>query len=166
MTESAENYWFWKNKGRCVRCHCRDALTMNGHSLCGVCRDKKRIIAREYAHTHDVAAANREQYRRKREAGLCVKCGKPALPGRVRCLECTVKQKGRDRQRNLERHKDTNYPRGGNGFCYMCNKKPAIPGRRTCPDCAEKCRNNLPPPQPIPENHPWRRDNRMVFRRG
>lgn len=162
MTESAENYWFWKNKGRCVRC--RDALTMNGHSSCGVCRDKKRIYALKYAHTHDVAAANREQYRRKREAGLCVKCGKPALPERVRCLECTVKQKERDRQRNLERHKDTNYPRGGNGFCYMCNKKPAIAGRRFCADCIEIVRRNLPL-HPA-DAHPWRRDNDSAFHHG
>lgn len=144
LTESAANYWYWKNKGRCVRCHCQDALTLNGRAYCGDCGEKRRNRAIEYAQTHNRNAANREQYRRKRETGLCVKCGKPALPGKARCLECAVKLKERDRQRNLDRHKDTNFPRGGNGVCYMCNKKPVMTGQRLCPGCAAICRDNLP----------------------
>ena len=96
MTESAANYWFWKNKGRCTNCHCRDALTVSGRALCKVCAEKKKIRALKYAQTHDVNAVKREWYRRKREAGLCVKCGKPAIPGKARCVECAVKQKKAD----------------------------------------------------------------------
>lgn len=51
-----------------------------------------------------MGAANRAQnqrrtYRRRREAGLCVSCPNPAVPGKARCEGCAAKERAVAKER-------------------------------------------------------------------
>lgn len=58
---------------------CGNALPKPAHTLCSECLQKK-------------AARSKELYYERKANGLCVKCGKPAVPGKVKCAECAKPQ--------------------------------------------------------------------------
>lgn len=80
----------------CVSCHKEDAL--NGLQICEKCRKKRTEYQSHYLKSmpeekkQERLAINREQrkkrYALRKELGLCVFCGKPAVPGQVLCTEC------------------------------------------------------------------------------
>ena len=41
----------------------------------------------------------------------------------------------RIRAKNKRQEAGVNWPRGGNGFCWLCNKRKAIEGKRLCQTC-------------------------------
>jgi hypothetical protein len=96
-TERAE---YFKSVQRCVRCGKQDAYTMNGHQRCYECSEK----CKEYAQKHHKQNREKhlevmhERYERLKAQGLCVECGKKAIPGFVRCQRCAIKN-------NLNCHK-------------------------------------------------------------
>ena len=64
-------------------------------------------------------------YRRRKEAGLCVGCGRPnATPEFVRCAACR------------QDHRDAAQVCRSNGICVECRKEDALPDRLKCSDCA------------------------------
>jgi predicted nucleic acid-binding Zn ribbon protein len=84
-------------------------------------------------------------YYRKRH-GLCVQCGEPAAPGRVRCLNCldavnvacmitrsrwTDDRKKKEKEKLTEQKKMRRVRYREEGRCVICGK-PADPGRRMC----------------------------------
>lgn len=89
-------FLFLKRHGICVHCGQRDAV--NGTISCEICGEKIRRILRR---PHNVAASQkryRETYWRRKNAGLCVRCGKPAVKGKTCCEICLEKyrQQARD----------------------------------------------------------------------
>jgi predicted amidophosphoribosyltransferase len=70
--------------------------------------------------------AQRQTYRERKAKGLCVRCAKPALPGRVRCADCREYTRlwvqGLYDKRVLK------------GVCARCGKNP-VSRFRTCRDC-------------------------------
>lgn len=67
--------------GKCVRCGDnlpKPTRTQPVHTLCNKCLQKK-------------AARTKAVYYERKANGLCVKCGKPAVPGKVKCTECAKK---------------------------------------------------------------------------
>ena len=66
-------------------------------------------------------------YRRRKDAGLCVGCGRAnATPEFVRCPECR------------EDHQESAQVCRSNGICVECRKEDALPGRLKCAGCARK----------------------------
>lgn len=136
---SKEDYIFWKNLNRCIRCHSKDAYTMNGRARCAVCAEKER----EYNRTRDKteylarkAKRQREKNAQRREQGLCISCGKPTQ-GHSLCNACLAKDRRRRESLKIDRGK---MPRVlYDGVCYRCRKKPSTDGFNTC----EECRANL-----------------------
>ena len=112
----------------------------------------------------------KNRYKERRAAGLCVKCGAPAKPGRTRCAMCTELDK---RQMGIRRKKAldaglcpkckrpldnetmlcqacreannacTREHRAmlrAQGLCPKCAKRPPAKGRKVCEVCAERHR--------------------------
>jgi hypothetical protein len=73
---------------------------------CVECADRARIATTAYRETDKGRAANmsllRRRYKARREAGLCVWCARPAIPGRAMC-EPHRAQHAANRQTYLDR---------------------------------------------------------------
>ena len=90
------------------------------------------------------------EYRKMR--GICVRCGKePALDGRTRCVECSLKEaeyaekykKTHPNRRTAEQNakrKEQRAERVQNGICAECGKHKAWNGTKLCMDCCLKKR--------------------------
>lgn len=133
-------YEYLKARGRCVQC-AQPAFA--GRTMCAECLYK--LTLRNISHTLSedqkvqVNKAHRESYWARKAAGLCVTCGKPAVQGRVRCMECLLKNR-LDKQAHLQKKRA---------------EKPEEPEKPP--------RIYTPPMHRQGPDHPWNRDNRLVF---
>lgn len=75
---------------------------------------------------------HREMYAKRKELGLCTKCGRKKQSAQVLCTECRIKNNRRRRKDTLERS-----DRVGIRMCYFCGDN-IIPGKRTCPKCYKR----------------------------
>lgn len=66
-------------------------------------------------------------YLRRKSLGLCVKCGKQAVTGKVMCVECAEKQRIY-RKENREFFKSM-------GLCSRCGKNKLFGNEKECPEC-------------------------------
>lgn len=138
--QEKKNREYLKRINKCTRCRKRDAYTLGGNSLCFDCTRELREINARYRDSHREInnEKKREERKERKESGCCVRCGKK-LPKNSRFINC---DNCRARQRNYKRKYDSmkgyNYPRGGNGICWTCNKKPAIEGKKLCEDCYQR----------------------------
>jgi len=73
-----------------------------------------------------------ETYYRHKAAGLCVRCGKPAISGKVLCENCRKISSSRVNER-------VQYLKS-KGICYQCGKADARPGGVLCVACLLKRR--------------------------
>lgn len=72
--------------------------------------------------------SSKEEYNRRKEQGICVKCGKEkASMGRVACIKCREKQKNASKER---REFYISF-----GYCPRCGKNKLFGDERTCPEC-------------------------------
>lgn len=69
-------------------------------------------------------------YEERKAKGLCVKCGKPARPGKVQCAECALKQRNARIAQKEERAKF--------GVCSVCGKRKRLEGMKTCEQCRDE----------------------------
>lgn len=90
------------------------------------------------------AAYKAAKYRERKDAGLCVSCGKQdayTLAGRSQCAECAERSRRNWHRCGNDRRRDRYYLRKANGLCVDCGK-PAIEGHVRCKYHAEKVRWN------------------------
>lgn len=128
------DYEFFKSRGICPMC--RKALLAPGRAACFDCLEMMRAYAarQRAARTKEQAAENnklcsqrhKDLRARRKAAGLCIACGKPALCGYVRCLDCNLKNNRagrtmREKKRSLKPV----------GTCLKCNN-PVEPGYLFC----------------------------------
>lgn len=131
------DYEWLTSMGLCHRC--RRQKTAQGKKFCFDCLAK---IRRENAIRYNPEAAKkyqerrRELYWKKKEAGICVRCSKPATYG-LYCHEHSIKEKRRNRM-NSERRKWIRREKGlvpdqkkAQGICLWCENK-AEPGLCCC----------------------------------
>lgn len=71
----------------------------------------------------------RERSRKRKQAGLCQKCGVPAK-GRLTCANC--------RKKDVERHEDTIRQRDKDGLCRKCGVARQEEGKKHCAACLVK----------------------------
>lgn len=160
--EKNATYYYMKRHHLCVECGSQDALTLAGRAYCHDCAEKHNASKRRRVEE------NREEYNRRArerraaaiEAGKCVSCGRPTEDGHAQCRRCLAYR--RDHYA-ANRSADINWPRGGNGICYSCNKTPALPGRRLCQSCYDRQLESLShtyngqgPTAPRPDDHPFK----------
>ena len=158
-------YYDRKKAGVCTMCGKEDAYTMIGKARCAECAERNNESHRKSQRHREWF---RDRYRERKENGLCVDCGKPALEGHVRCAYHSGRRNKSTKEwlKRKQEKEGVNFPRGGNGFCYRCNKEKALPGLKVCRSCysgLEDLRARKKPGHV--ENHPLNRDNDFVFGR-
>ena len=110
--QAMSDYQFFKSHGICPQCGKEKAAP--GRVCCLNCLDKQNIrkLERWDSMTEEqkeqvrsrVRQSGKTLYKQRKAAGLCVRCGKPAQQGHVRCSECNIKHRNsarRDRNRKL-----------------------------------------------------------------
>ena len=135
-------YWWYKAHNICTQC--RKEETVPGRTLCPECAEKSRIRAaeRRAAKRDEINREQKEWNRRMKEKGLC-RCGRPARPGKVQCLECAL----RDNRRTLARRHSSGrtLPHGLRQELHICRRcsKPAVPGYYFCEEHLAKQREYM-----------------------
>lgn len=88
-----ERRLYLKSLGICIRCGYQDAIP--NMVLCTDCREKNNASRRgkPYKQLTDdekklKSKKHMEKYYMRKENGLCVHCGKPALTGMTKCRDC------------------------------------------------------------------------------
>lgn len=159
----SEKNRYLKASGRCITCGAEDALTMAGRIRCGACLEKDREYRRSRREENPrvYSARAMERYYEYGDFGLCRKCGSKLPDG----YEYVLCQKCRDR-RNASRRSHYRPVWHDPDLCAICHKKPKMDGFKVCEECRATCIRNLPPVDTVDrKNHPWRIDNRWIFRK-
>ena len=143
-------YQWYKEHGICVKCGCEDAV--KGKTRCVTCLEKeaeaqRKYRAKETAEERQKRAERnkvyqRELYRQRKEAGVCVACGKPqSARSTVYCIDHAIKnQRGNNKRKSgIERHERKSY-----GKCYVCNEPVGTKCNSMCDKCYEMVCANLP----------------------
>lgn len=132
-------------------CHrCRKERPAPGRKFCFECLDK---IREENARRYDAdkakkyQARRRELYRLKKDAGICVRCSKPATHG-IYCYDHLISAKRHNRntaeRRKIERNERGLVPekRAAAGLCQKCgSEKPSK--QKYCDNCIKKLEDAL-----------------------
>lgn len=74
-----------KMRGLCVRCG--SGWVQAGRSLCPKCLELSKQENKRY---DPDGQKRRDRVAKRRAAGLCIDCGKPAVEGRIRCAKCAA----------------------------------------------------------------------------
>ena len=129
--QAMSDYQFFKSRGICPQCGKEKAAP--GRVCCLNCLDKQNIrrLVRWDSMTEEqkeqvrsrVRQSGKALYKQRKAAGLCVRCGKPAQKGYVRCYECNIKNTNCTRRRR-NRKLSAKAP----GICCWCSNpvKPAL----------------------------------------
>ncbi len=167
--DSRDTYYWLKAHHRCTRCWKQDAYTLKGKIYCYECTEKRK---EEYSLNKQKHAERHKSYIFNLiNKGLCPRCRKPTdRQGKI-CTECLAKRRVQTKAKDIERRRkkqienNINFPRGENGFCYLCNKRPAMDGRKLCSECYDKiCANAAKGREHIDyQNQFWRQDNKLCF---
>lgn len=83
-------------------------------------------------------------YKRRKAAGLCVRCECPAEQGKVVCRECREKIKAHPshaREYRLNLRRALREKRLAAGLCTQCGKKEAVENRACCDTCGQRSRD-------------------------
>ena len=122
-----------KAAGYCVVCRTRKAVP--GETQCEECKGKKREYQREIRKTAEYKerynAWKRERYKKWREAGLCVVCGRPVYK-KGKCRHhyiLAARKRAKRKNETAEKRQAATYEHGD--ICQKCTE-PAIPGKKLC----------------------------------
>jgi hypothetical protein len=133
-------YEYRRIQQRCIRCGKKDAYTMNGRAYCAECAEKRRENQKIYYNRHkrEYIAKNKAKVDARREAGICVRCGKkPAAPGHVTCARCLRKLLDNDRASRRKQGIISREEARDRGICTRCMKEPVVEGHGLCRSCLD-----------------------------
>ena len=155
-----ERILWYKQHGICYWCGHEDAVIAG---LCGECYENYKRCYTHYQEQNReiVNARNREIRARRKAAGLCVDCGKPAIPGRTKCRQCAERAAKRCR-RSYWQHRVGKSPEQ----CAWCDQ-PKVPGYQVCEEHLEAARKRMKNARAHVDtkNHPWVAMNNQLFGR-
>lgn len=136
-------------EGRCVDCGKVDDYTRKGRSRCKICnnrhqRPERKTMTREQRDEEN--ANKREWARMRKEAHLCIECGKQdkrTLNGKCQCLQCAKKKNDRRREtRDPAHEKELREARKARwveaGRCSQCGGPKEEPDKAMCATCKVK----------------------------
>ena len=97
--QNRERYRWYKDRGICTTCG--RTWVVPGHVRCKQCEAQ---IAKYHAASYEKRLERQKQRRQERiAAGLCIDCGKPAVPGMRKCERCRMMRN--DSTRKYKIHK-------------------------------------------------------------
>ena len=165
--KSKSDYQFYKTHGICVACHQENALPERVHCL--ACLLDKRAKDREYKRQQKSQVSEEEKlrrneqsrirYQKRREAGICKNCHRPVYKNYSRCYEHHFANNLDGRLTYQESHIQREADQ-----CRWC-RKPVAYGRTFCQECLELNQKRAEYARTFinRKNHPWRRDNEVIF---
>lgn len=98
--------------------------------------DRFRWCNRPEKYKQEQLQKKKEQYKTRKEKGLCVHCGKPATHG-VKCYEHYIKAKRYNESHRSSKQETWKYL----GKCYFCGRD-VLPGKKSCAEHYEILRKN------------------------
>ena len=115
----------WGDEKECIECRAEAAGRQ------AEWREKNSEAFRE---SH--AIWSKKTYSKRREAGICTRCGKrPAAPGKAMCGICSARQNTRRRERARQNGwmspEERKAYREERGICFFCDN-PVKPGYKVC----------------------------------
>lgn len=122
---------------RCTRCKKQDAYTLIGKHYCADCMAKNAEQHRQSRSKNPQKFAQQQKEIRERRLNnrKCLRCGRD-LPSGYNKKTCDICLSSRIIKNRDKRVKEgVNYPRGGNGYCWQCNKNKAVEGKKLCETC-------------------------------
>ena len=137
-----ETYEFRKKRGFCVKCGKNRAF--HNFVMCPECIEKDHT---RYANRAPETEEQREKrnlrrsetYRKRKENGLCVRCGKKKNGSGTHCAECCIKHKRAKNEWRMRNGLKKGYADAG--LCIRCGDQP-VEGRNLCKTCLEKQRES------------------------
>lgn len=124
----------YKRLGICTVCRKRKAEP--GKSQCFECLEKDRLrkaayrkegkITNEY-----IASEHRKAYQKRKEAGMCTRCGKKIAKVGLVCTECYAR---RSRKQAEKYDGIARFERPDYGLCYFCGEE-TLEGKSVCGKC-------------------------------
>ena len=123
--------------GLCIRCG-RTVAVERGSS-CEPCLERRR-------------AADREQYRSRRDGGCCGRCGVPTFEGAPVCGPCAVIEARRQPKKNAAARRRY-AERRSRWICTACGRKPSF-GASRCEDCSKRAYERSEQARGIPDWEP------------
>ena len=162
-------YEFYKGNGICVNCGQEKAV--KNRVRCLNCLEKgaesqRRIRANKSTEELEIQNEKnriykKERYKKLKEAGLCVNCGKPQVStSKIYCIDCAIKNQRRNNKRKcgIERYERKLY-----GRCYVCNEPVGKCGTM-CDKCYEMVCANLPKKMNQSVYMMHKQQNKAIFR--
>ena len=166
-----ETYHWLKDHHICTVCGSEDAEPHK--TKCAECAAKEAVRRKKYWARLDKETREKAirggvaRQRSLKTQGRCVCCGRRAAKGHVRCTECLIKTRRRNKKQYDAKRVKTNF---AEGLCSRCNE-PALTGKKLCAkhyDIARRSMENvnrLNQERRATANHVWRGDNRVVFQK-
>lgn len=134
IREERRNYYL------CADCGKQDAYTLAGRYLCFECYEKQKARRKRCESKIDYKAL----YLERKSNNLCTSCGKPTDGKHRLCDHCRIWTSRYEKlKRGEHRGEKSNWPRGDNGFCWLCNKQPHMEDKKLCPECYAKSLKNI-----------------------
>lgn len=146
---SMTDYEWYKSKGICPMCRINDAFP--GHVHCTECLEKITIANTRYDHKRgeyqiSQNRARKIRYAERKQAGLCVTCGKSVAQHGTLCNRCytkrMVRRKNSKEYLGRERAGEAFRRRMSAGLCMYCGM-PQAEGSKLCNACLEKRRGAI-----------------------
>lgn len=131
----SKNREYLKIVHRCRECKKIDAYTMIGRTFCADCVARNTELKREKYNSEKCKEIQKKIREQRKSEHKCVYCGKKLKDGYAFATCDLCREKQRERKRIRDAKKNNNYPRGGNGICWQCNKEPCIDGKHLCQSC-------------------------------
>ena len=142
-------YEFYKRHKICVRCGQESAV--KGKTRCITCLEKdaesqRKTRAQKTEEQLEIQREKnriyaKERYKKLKEQGLCVNCGKPQTStSEVYCIDCAIKNQ---RRNNKRKSGISRSERKAFGKCYVCNEPVGKCGTM-CDKCYDMVCANLP----------------------
>lgn len=165
-----DDYYRIKDLGICVKC--RKEKAQNGYTMCIICRMEEREIKKKNMEGEEkdvIYKKHRDRYKRLKDAGLCVFCGKTRESQSVLCNKCKNKQ---IIHRRIMRHQNAGISRGERpnyAECYICGSPICKESEKLCDRCLDNARKNIrnahenPTPGMLEQRERWKMDNRIAF---
>lgn len=110
------------NRVSCFECLERDRRYMAMKRKKGLCDNNK------------INQAHRNLYAKRKEEGICTKCGKRKATNGILCLDCYVKSR---RNRNEKKDGILRMERPNYGMCYFCGN-PVFSDKHVCQCCYDR----------------------------